>query len=66
MQTRANRMVNRTSEALEARHAFTACNYEVLSDTHLKGAARRGNVQPPYNLVGVLGTRNVDVIEKGG
>ena len=51
MQTRANRMVNRTSEALEARHAFTACNYEVLSDTHLKWAARRGNVQPPYNLV---------------
>lgn len=45
MQTRANRMVNRTSEALEA---------------------RRGNVQPPYNLVGVLGTRNVDVIEKEG
>lgn len=66
MQTRANRMVNRTSEALEARHAFTACNYEVLSDTHLKWAARRGNVQPPYNLVGVLGTRNVDVIEKEG
>lgn len=66
MQTRANRMVNRTSEALEVRHAFTACNYEVLSDTHLKWAARRGNVQPPYNLVGVLGTRNVDVIEKEG
>ena len=66
MQTRANRMVNRTSEALEARHAFTACNYEVLSYTHLKWAARRGNVQPPYNLVGVLGTRNVDVIEKEG
>lgn len=63
---RANRMVNRTSEALEARHAFTACNYEVLSDTHLKWAARRGNVQPPYNLVGVLGARNVDVIEKEG
>ena len=66
MKTRADRMVNRTSEALEARHAFTACNYEVLSDTHIKWAARRGNLQPPYNLVGVLGTRNIDVTEKEG
>ncbi len=47
MQTRASRMVNRTSEALEARHAFTACNYEVLSDTHLKWAARRGTCSRP-------------------
>lgn len=66
METRAIRMVDRTLEALRARHAFTACNYEVLSDAHIKWAARRGNVQPPYNLVGVLGTRNVDVTEKEG
>ena len=66
VETRAGRMVDRTLEALRARHAFTACNYEVLSDAHIKWAARRGKLQPPYNLVGVLGTRNVDVTEKEG
>lgn len=66
MEMRASRMADRTLEALRARHAFTACNYEVLSDAHIKWAARRGKLQPPYNLVGVLGTRNVDVTEKEG
>lgn len=53
---RADRMVDRANDALDARRAFIRTNYQQQSESHLKWAARSKNLQPPFNLIGVLGT----------
>lgn len=53
---RAERMVDRANDALDARRAFIRTNYQQQSESHLKWAARSKNLQPPFNLTGVLGT----------
>lgn len=54
MRGRAERMVGRTVETLDARRAFIRTNYQGQSDAHLKWAARSKNLRPPFNLTGVL------------
>lgn len=51
---RAERMVDRANDALDARREFIRTNYQQQSESHLKWAARSKNLQPPFNLTGVL------------